>query len=64
MPPLTPADIEARLLETKRLITEKWGWFLALGIVLIIAGLVAIAFPLLSSITLLNGPEPSVPLKS
>ena len=50
MAPLTPADIEARLLETKRLITEKWGWFLALGIVLIIAGLVAIAFPLLLSI--------------
>ncbi len=48
--PLTAADIEARVLETKRLITEKWGWFLALGILLIVAGLVAIAFPLLSSI--------------
>ena len=48
--PLTALDVEARILETKRLITEKWGWFLALGILLIIAGLVAIAFPLLSSI--------------
>ena len=48
--PLTAADIEARILETKKLITEKWGWFLALGIVLIVAGLAAIAFPFLSTI--------------
>lgn len=48
--PLTQAEIEARLLETRKLITEKWGWFLALGIVLILAGLAAIAFPLLFSI--------------
>ena len=39
-----------RLMESKRLIAEKWGWFLALGIVLIIAGLAAIAFPLLGTI--------------
>ena len=50
MAPLTAADIEARLLETKKLITEKWGWFLAAGILLIVAGLAAIAFPLLSGI--------------
>jgi uncharacterized membrane protein HdeD (DUF308 family) len=47
---LSPADIQARLLETKKLITEKWGWFLALGIVLIVAGLAAIAFPFVSTI--------------
>jgi len=48
--PLTAADIEARVLETRKLITAKWGWFLALGIVLIVAGLAAIAFPFLSTI--------------
>ncbi len=48
--PLTLTDLESRLAETKQLITDKWGWFLALGIVLILAGLVAIAFPFLSSI--------------
>jgi uncharacterized membrane protein HdeD (DUF308 family) len=48
--PLTQADIEMRLAETKKLISEKWGWFLALGIVLIVAGIAAIAFPLISSI--------------
>ena len=48
--PLTAADIEARVLETRKLITEKWGWFLALGIVLVVAGLAAIAFPFLSTI--------------
>jgi len=48
--PLTAADIEARVLETRKLITEKWGWFLALGIVFIVAGLAAIAFPFLSTI--------------
>ena len=48
--PLTVADLEMRLMESRRLIAEKWGWFLALGIVLIIAGLAAIAFPLLGTI--------------
>lgn len=48
--PLTLSEIEAHVAETKQLITEKWGWFLALGIGLILAGLAAIAFPLLSSI--------------
>jgi uncharacterized membrane protein HdeD (DUF308 family) len=48
--PLTLTDLELRLAETKRLIAEKWGWFLALGIVLIVAGLAAIAFPLLGTI--------------
>jgi len=48
--PLTLSEIEAHVAETKQLITEKWGWFLALGIVLILAGLAAIAFPFLSTI--------------
>ena len=48
--PLSLADIEAHVAETKQLITEKWGWFLALGIVLILAGLAAIAFPLAGTI--------------
>ena len=48
--PLTVADLEMRLMESRRLIAEKWGWFLALGIVLIIAGLAAIAFPLMGTI--------------
>lgn len=48
--PLTLSALEARVAETKQLITEKWGWFLALGIVLMLAGLASIAFPLLSSI--------------
>lgn len=48
--PLSLSDIEASVAETKQLIKEKWGWFLALGIVLILAGLVAIAFPFLSSL--------------
>lgn len=47
---LSPANIEARLAESKRLISEKWGWFLALGIALIVIGLAAIAFPLVSTI--------------
>jgi uncharacterized membrane protein HdeD (DUF308 family) len=48
--PLSQAVIEARLAETRRLIAEKWGWFLALGIVLIIVGFAAIVFPLISTI--------------
>jgi uncharacterized membrane protein HdeD (DUF308 family) len=48
--PLSMPNVEMRLVETRKLIADKWGWFLALGIVLIVAGLVAIAFPLLSTI--------------
>ena len=42
----TQADIEARLAEPRQLVADKWGWFLALGIVLVIVGLAAIVFPL------------------
>jgi uncharacterized membrane protein HdeD (DUF308 family) len=48
--PLTLSEIQAHVAETKQLITEKWGWFLALGIVLILAGIAAIAFPLVGTI--------------
>lgn len=48
--PMTISDLDARIAETKQLVTDKWGWFLALGIVLILAGLAAIAFPFLSGI--------------
>lgn len=48
--PLTVTDLDLKLGETRRLIAEKWGWFLALGIALIVAGLAAIAFPLLGTI--------------
>jgi uncharacterized membrane protein HdeD (DUF308 family) len=48
--PLSPADLEASLIASRRLIAEKWGWFLALGIALIVVGFAAIVFPLLSTI--------------
>ena len=50
MATLTVPEMEMRLAETKALISEKWGWFLALGIGLIIAGVAAIAFPFISTI--------------
>jgi uncharacterized membrane protein HdeD (DUF308 family) len=43
--PITPADIEARLAVTRKHVAEKWGWFLALGIALIVVGLAAILWP-------------------
>jgi len=48
--PLSPASLEERLMATKRLIAEKWGWFLALGIALIVVGLAAIVFPFFSTV--------------
>jgi uncharacterized membrane protein HdeD (DUF308 family) len=48
--PLSPADVEAAIAEARRHIARNWGWFLLLGIALILAGLAAIAFPLLSTI--------------
>lgn len=50
MATLTVPEMEMRIAETKALISEKWGWFLALGIGLILAGIAAIAFPFLSTI--------------
>jgi uncharacterized membrane protein HdeD (DUF308 family) len=47
---MTPAGIEEKLIASRKLIAEKWGWFLALGIVLVIVGFAAIAFPFLSTV--------------
>jgi uncharacterized membrane protein HdeD (DUF308 family) len=47
---LSRTDIDAALAEAKRQISDNWGWFLALGLLLIIAGAAAIAFPLLSTV--------------
>src|SRR5258705_3852274 len=44
------AEIDAALAEIRREIAAHWGWFLALGILLIIMGMAAIAFPWLSTI--------------
>lgn len=47
---ISQADIDAAIAEARRQIAEKWGWFLALGLIFIIGGIAAIAFPLLSTI--------------
>ena len=47
---ISKADIDAALAEAKRQIADNWGWFLALGLLLIVAGVAAIAFPLLSTV--------------
>jgi uncharacterized membrane protein HdeD (DUF308 family) len=44
------SDVEAALAAARIAIAERWGWFLALGIVLLLAGVAAIAFPFLSTI--------------
>jgi uncharacterized membrane protein HdeD (DUF308 family) len=41
---------EPTLAETRREIARHWGWFLALGILLVLIGMAAIAFPLVSTI--------------
>ena len=47
---LSQSDIDAAIAEAKRQIAANWGWFLTIGIVLLLAGAAAIAFPLLSTI--------------
>jgi uncharacterized membrane protein HdeD (DUF308 family) len=47
---ISKSDIDAALAEAKRQIADNWGWFLALGLLLIVAGVAAIAFPLLSTV--------------
>jgi uncharacterized membrane protein HdeD (DUF308 family) len=47
---VSQADIDARLADARRFVTENRGWFIALGIVLLIAGTAAILFPFLSTI--------------
>ena len=44
------ADVDAAIATARAVIAERWGWFLALGVVLVLAGVAAIAFPLLSTI--------------
>jgi len=44
------ANIEAAIAEAKKQIADHWGWFLALGILLVLAGVAAILFPLVSTI--------------
>ena len=44
------ADIDRAVAAAKQTVSDNWGWFLALGIVLVVAGIAAIMFPLLSTI--------------
>jgi uncharacterized membrane protein HdeD (DUF308 family) len=44
------ADVAGALAEIRQQVAAHWGWFLALGLVLIVAGCAAIAFPLLSTV--------------
>jgi len=44
------SDVDTAIAAARAAIAERWGWFLALGIVLVLAGAAAIAFPLLSTI--------------
>jgi uncharacterized membrane protein HdeD (DUF308 family) len=47
---ISQANLDSTIAEARRQIADNWGWFLALGILLIIAGVAAITFPLLSTI--------------
>lgn len=47
---LSQTDIESAIEAARAQIKRNWGWFLALGIVFVLAGVAAIAFPLLSTI--------------
>jgi uncharacterized membrane protein HdeD (DUF308 family) len=44
------AQTDAALAEAGREMARHWGWFLALGVLLLIAGMAAIAFPFISTI--------------
>jgi uncharacterized membrane protein HdeD (DUF308 family) len=47
---MSQQGIDTALAEARRQIGEHWVWYLILGIVLLLAGLAAIAFPFLSTI--------------
>jgi len=47
---ISRANVEGALAEIRQQVAAHWGWFLALGLVLILAGCAAIAFPLLSTV--------------
>jgi uncharacterized membrane protein HdeD (DUF308 family) len=44
------ADMDAAIARARTYVAENWGWFMGLGIVLLLAGAAALAFPLLSSL--------------
>jgi uncharacterized membrane protein HdeD (DUF308 family) len=47
---MSQAAIDTALTEARRQIAEHWVWYLILGIVLLLAGLAAIAFPFVSTV--------------
>ncbi len=47
---VSKADIDAAVAAARKSIADNWGWFLTLGIILVLAGVAAIAFPLFSTI--------------
>jgi uncharacterized membrane protein HdeD (DUF308 family) len=47
---ISQADIDAAVAAARKAVADNWGWFLTIGIVLVLAGVAAIAFPLLSTI--------------
>jgi len=47
---ITKVEIAVDIEAARRYVAENWGWFLGLGIALVLAGLAAIAFPLVSTI--------------
>lgn len=47
---ISGTDIDATLADIKRQVAAHWVWFLVLGLVLLVAGIAAIAFPLLSTV--------------
>jgi uncharacterized membrane protein HdeD (DUF308 family) len=44
------ADIDRAVAAAKQTVADNWGWFLTLGIVLVVAGIAAVMFPLVSTI--------------
>lgn len=47
---ISQADIDSALAAARAYIKEKWGWFLAFGILFVLTGIGAIAFPLVSTV--------------
>lgn len=47
---LSVHDMDAALAAARAAVAKNWGWFLGLGIVFLLAGIAAIAFPLMSTI--------------
>jgi len=47
---ISQADVDSALAAARAAIRENWGWFLGLGIVFVLAGFGAIAFPFLTTV--------------